>query len=94
MLQRPPSAAARIREQNRLAKRRQRARETEGVCKNTIFYSPTVIAALIAQSEDAKLTTEAAERESRNPKKVAVALAAVIEEWAARYLAARARGHA
>ena len=82
------------REQNRLAKRRQRARESEGINRSTIYFGNVVIEALIAQSEDAGLTPDEAGRESLNRKKLAANLADVVEQWARRYLAERARRHA
>lgn len=94
---RPPSRRrdrADKREQWRLAKRRQRARESEGIRRCTIYFSKVVIEALIAQGEDAGMTEDEAGRESRNRKKVAVILADVVEKWAHRYLAERARRHA
>jgi hypothetical protein len=77
----------------RLAKRRQRARESDGIRRSTIYYSKVVIEALIAQGEDAGMTEDEAGRQSRNRKKVAADLANVIEQWARRYLAERARRH-
>jgi hypothetical protein len=50
----PPDAKRKgNREANRLAKRAQRAREANGIRRASIYYSPVVIKALIAQSVDA-----------------------------------------
>jgi hypothetical protein len=97
MLQRPPSRRrnrATKREAWRLAKRRQRTREIEEIKRCSIYYSKVVIEALIAQSEDAGHTEEEAGKASRNRKKVAADLADVVEQWARRYLAERAKSHA
>src|SRR4051794_1757686 len=83
------SHSANRREQWRLAKRRQREREEDGIGRVEIYYSPVVIEALIAQSIDAGRTEEQAEKESRNRKKVATALADVVEHWARWYLTKR-----
>jgi hypothetical protein len=95
MLKRPPSDPARDRatkrEAWRLAKRRQRARESDGVKRSTIDCGAVVIEALIAQAEDAGMTEEEAGRESRNRKKVAANLTDVVEQWALKYLRERAR---
>ena len=96
MLHHPPARHDKRakREAWRLAKRRQRARESDGIERCTIYVSEVVIEALIAQSEDAGHTEEEAGRQSRNRKKVAADLANIIEQWARRYLAERAGGHA
>ncbi len=77
-----------------MAKRRQRARETDGIKRVSICYSKVVIEALIAQSEDTGHTEEEAGKASRDRKKIAVHLTDVIEQWARRYLTERARSHA
>jgi hypothetical protein len=96
MLHRPPARDRKrtTREQWRLAKRRQRERESEGIKRCTTYYGAVVIEALIAQSEDAGHTEDEAERQSRNRKKVAADLANIIEQWARWYLAERAKRHA
>ena len=94
MHDRPPTddrKRDRRREQDRERKRRQRQREQDGGRFYRICVSPVGIEAIIAQSKDAKMTTEAAERASRDRKKVAADLADVIEQWAVRYLAERDR---
>jgi hypothetical protein len=76
----------RKREQNRLAQRRCRALKSKGICVYAVHASPIVIEALIARSEDAGLSAERAERDSRNPEKVGIDLADVLTEWARQYL--------
>jgi hypothetical protein len=76
------------------AKRRQRARESDGITRCSIYFSAVVIEALIAQSEDAGLTEDEAGKASRNRKKVAADLTDVVEQWARTYLAERAGRHA
>jgi hypothetical protein len=97
MLTRPPSRRRKRnekREQWRLAKRRQRARESDGIKRCTLYYGKVVIEAVIAQGEDAGMTEDEAAKQSRNRKKVVAILADVVEEWASTYLAERARRHA
>lgn len=82
------------REQWRLAKQRQRAREGDGTKRASIYYGKTVIEALIVQSIDAGHSEEEASKQSRDRKKVAADLADVIETWARTYITERAKRHA
>jgi hypothetical protein len=95
MLDRPPAKRHRTRKQKReqwrLAKRRQRAREEEGIKRSTITYGDVVVEAMIAQAEDAGMKPDEAGKHSRNRKKVAVTLSANVEWWARTYLAERAK---
>jgi hypothetical protein len=79
-----------VREQARDRKRRQREREADGIRRVSIYFGKVVIEALIAQSLDAGHTEDEAGKQSRNRKRVAADLAAIIDEWARRYLARRA----
>ncbi|MGO4506023.1 hypothetical protein AB4Z51_03315 [Bradyrhizobium sp. 2TAF36] len=97
MLTRPPARHRKRttkREGWRLAKRRQRERDSEGIKRCAIYFGAVVIEALIAQGEDAGLTEDEAGRQSRNRKKVAADLANIVETWARTYLAERAKSHA
>jgi|KBSMisStandDraft_5_1062788.scaffolds.fasta_scaffold2177372_1 hypothetical protein len=93
MPDRPPARRrnrATQREGWRLAKRRQREREEDGIERISIYYGAVVIEALINQSIDAGHNEEDAGKQSRNRKKVAADLANIVEQWARTYLAERA----
>ena len=86
----PDAKAARRRELNTLAKRRQREREKRAggwFCR--LLVTPIMTEAVIAQSEDAGMTKDEAERASRSRKKVTADLNAINGEWAVRYLVER-----
>jgi hypothetical protein len=77
------------RELHRLAEARRRARVSKHVKLHTVRAGETVYEALKAQSEDAGMTPEAAERATRNRKKVDADLTGIVLQWAKHYLAER-----
>ncbi|MGX1320503.1 hypothetical protein AB7M17_003956 [Bradyrhizobium sp. USDA 377] len=94
MLRRPPLRSddtARKRELHRLAEARRRAREQKRIKLHTVRAGETVYAALKARNIDAKMTAEAAERATRNRKKVNADLTEIVLRWARLYLAERGK---
>jgi hypothetical protein len=86
-----PPSRDRDRARWRSAKRRQRQREIGGIRRVPIYVGEVVIEAIIAQGLDAGMSEGESCRQSRNRKRVAAALASLIDTWARRYLAERAK---
>jgi hypothetical protein len=97
MLHRPPARArtrrrkrtAIERELHRLAEARRRARVHKHIKLHKIRAGEIVYEALKARSIDAGMTEEAAERATRDRKKVDADLTGIVLQWARHYLAER-----
>jgi hypothetical protein len=77
------------REQWRLAKIRQRARERKHEKLYKVRAGEVVLDAVVARSIDGGLAAEAAERDSLDPRKVSVDLSDILTQWALNYLKER-----